>query len=722
MKRILSLVWMAGCILLAACSDKGSTSPSKGDGKAIKTETIGSEGGVLDTENFDIEIPAGAFDAEQELTVYSTSAEKPFGDNCITDLYRLVGLPETFSKPLTVHIRYQGNLSEASWVAVGMPMVSTLQYEEVTGYVLNAARDSSGFLVGEFSPPPDGAPKTGILPYGRSADAPGSFYFGGVTGQGPHTTEHFQIIAPSGKADAAALARTGGYLENAYDVIGEFFGFRYDQRSSWPIQVTLDDLSANLSLAGSCFISGWGANYCCLNFEDDYAILPQHDNELRTTTGHEFFHLVQFLYSPADNWIPGNWQKYIWLWEAASTWSEEHFVTVPNYVSTAFEGRELAAFNGMQPAGNEDAGVHGYGMAVLVKYLELKHGTDIARKIFETVRSEGPHPVDAVVLNVETPAAWLEDFFSEFVTGNIYTMDPAFFMNAFSASLFEVKPGAPKTFQFRRAYRDLSAWIYPVMLKDPAVPAGTAVRFEASGGDPSGTEITVFEYNGAGRSTRRIAYGVDRVTVGGIREMTDRGSHLLVMVTNTHWSAPYKQTTDITLSGEIVTVSQNLTFNRAWVSLGDIPVHYDRETTDSGGGGKVSESILHYGSQSSSGSCANGEYRGTWDITNSNGHWQGEIRALFVGDPPQSIAELNSTETIEWTGRTETVTIRAVDIPLETSRDGSASFVARGQSAISKIVELQDTITLTGWQDTIRDWYYDSYWPSEIKAYFWTQQ
>ncbi len=202
MKKHWLFVFAACSLLLAACSDKGSTSPSKGDGKAVKTETIGSDGGVLDTENISIEIPAGAFDGEQELTVSTTSAAKPFGENCITTLYRLDGLPETFSKPLTVRLRYQGNLSEASWVAVGMPMISTTQYEEATGYLLNAARDSSGFLVCEFEPPPDGAPKTGIAQYDRHADGPGSFYFGGVTGPSPHTTEHFEIIAPSGKADA----------------------------------------------------------------------------------------------------------------------------------------------------------------------------------------------------------------------------------------------------------------------------------------------------------------------------------------------------------------------------------------------------------------------------------------------------------------------------------------------------------------------------------------
>ena len=87
-------------------------------------------------DDFTLTVPEGALAASVSLALYETEADHGFGGNAISPLYRIDGLPETFSESLYVRIRYDGTLSEESHIAFG-------EFAEQ----MIAATDSSGFLV-----------------------------------------------------------------------------------------------------------------------------------------------------------------------------------------------------------------------------------------------------------------------------------------------------------------------------------------------------------------------------------------------------------------------------------------------------------------------------------------------------------------------------------------------------------------------------------------------
>ena len=88
----------------------------------------------------------------------------------------------------------------------------------------------------------------------------------------------------------------GRFLEEAYDLFGsQSMGFTYAARTRWPVRVTVRDLAE-----GDCghFCSSiWGENFAFLEFQTHSL---GESSKLRRIAGHEFFHLVQFLYDPRD--------------------------------------------------------------------------------------------------------------------------------------------------------------------------------------------------------------------------------------------------------------------------------------------------------------------------------------------------------------------------------------------------------------------------------------
>ena len=342
------------CIFLLYISCSDSTGPGDtGDGDIIASENIGAGGGTLSTDVIELSIPAGAISSESSVAI-TTAPERPFEEDAISETYVIAGLPTSCTRELTVSIPYTGDLVENSYIAVGMNTWVSSLGDMITTYSLLPALVEDGMLVAEL-------PATGLIPAKsakKSADESVSLSVTAVTGYAPHVTTggHFKIEYASRWTSLSSVQELGRYLEEAYTTVSNL-GFSYEERTNWPVSVTVKSLDKEVY--GYATNSVWGNNYGYMEFNSlNMSDLP----EMRTTAGHEFFHLAQAFYDPRNSYSKANsGGPHYWLDEATAVWIEEKFTDTQDYVSPVRAGNNLAPFNGVIAGAADIPDKHGYG-------------------------------------------------------------------------------------------------------------------------------------------------------------------------------------------------------------------------------------------------------------------------------------------------------------------------------------------------------------------------
>ena len=80
---------------------------------------IGPEGGTLETEDFKLTVPSGAFSQTAELSLYIEEKDS-VNNNSVTPFYVIEGMPENYSEPLQLSLRYAGSASGILYIERGM--------------------------------------------------------------------------------------------------------------------------------------------------------------------------------------------------------------------------------------------------------------------------------------------------------------------------------------------------------------------------------------------------------------------------------------------------------------------------------------------------------------------------------------------------------------------------------------------------------------------------
>ncbi|MFC1570112.1 hypothetical protein ACFL4L_07740 [bacterium] len=690
---------------------------------------IGPGGGVFELENFKLVVPPGAFDTDQELIItISPSEGEPFAENSITDLIEIEGIPLYYEEPLHVVMKYNGQLSEESWIAVGEPSFITDFSTMENVYLFYDATDSAGYLICDIPANPVAMNKPVRKSYNmdRNFENPYLLWmFLGFTGKHVYKSEHFAFYTPRTEIDNDLLRQVGEYMEAAYKDIFEDFGFRYDARTVKIIPVSVLDLTSIDPYGQAfCSFSKKGHNYSVLAIQEDNVIQTSRHIYLRSLVAHEFFHLVQGLYGARPQYENKSVNEpYIWLMEASSVWCEEVFSDEVNYLSSVFLSNFFRIFEGLQPdpsASKDEHMAHGYGMATMIKYIVSRYGLPTLLKMYEMIRDEGCLPVDAVLNSIEDPpSVWFGDMYREFILCNIYPLGKLIWLTYYHDSIVINKETT--AFQFEHSYRDFSARLYRLSL-DPDLGPSMNMSLSLSGGDPVATLITVFENNQNDFTIQEIAVGFNHVTVTDIKALADRKSRLLILVTHAKGEAPYTHTTDITLKGEIVVTSQDVPYNRGYVALTAFPYRFTRDYTDLTKENGDFHNTIYWVSNTAERKEKNGEFYGDWDFTDQYGHHFGEMTAIFLGDPPDKLKEVTVTETTVRDWGTEHISLTAGDMDLYYADETQASFEATHDAAIDKIIRLNYIITESGWEDTLYEWYNDNYSTVGLRFHFWTEE
>ena len=570
---------LALCLVaIANCSEDGPTTPTGQGDLLLATQTIDGGGGTLEADGFLLTVPSGSFNASTEMKLFSEPDTRPFGEDVASGTFRIENLPYDFSQPLRIAVRQQRALAHDSYIAVGEDVHIQSLEEITTSFCLFAAADSAGWLVMHLPVPEDLNPPEGKDT--RSADLSRVARVQGLTDFRYHETSegHFTILGSARTSTLEQRQQMGDDFENAYQV---FFdrGFSYEARTDWPIHIIvketadLDDGTFS-SMAttpprnlGQPWVHCHGAN--SRSFDRPRPIV--------VTVGHEFLHLVQYLYDSRSWYDKTHYAtRHSWLNEATAVWCEELFVDDPlNYVSASFMHNEYAAFRGMHKTG-EGANRHGYGLAPVIKYLREHYLSSRLVNIYENIRN-WHHPLAALAYQSAYPRYWYPACLRELILGNLYNVAPELWIDNVPESSTFIISGAENTQkEYRIPMPDCSAILFDVQLAYPEIDPIAQITFSLPVYWEVDTEISVFKYNSLNQ-IELIGFATDKVTVPGVKLLMDDGWDLLALVSYSEAEAPYDTGEDVEFEIE---VSQDLTPASCYIAVRDIDATFTTEFPD----------------------------------------------------------------------------------------------------------------------------------------------
>jgi hypothetical protein len=549
-RTLASLLFLSAfpVLLAGGCGKSNPISPGPGDGSVlIATGAPGPEGGVVGDSTAQLLIPAGALPAVTPIRIYASDA-RPFGANSVSRTYRIEGLSTACSRPLHFRLRYVGALSGTSYMALG----TTREVSELGGsklvHGLVAASDSGGFLVADIPALSGGDAARPSRGAGTAATDAVILSAGGASGFSLHNTAHFRVIYPVALAGSGAPDSIGRHLELAHGRL-EAMGFSYASRTVWPV-VAIVKYGMEAAKDGtvpygySTRTAPYDANSGFLVFDADRWARQE---EMRVTAAHEWFHLVQDLYTSSA--------AYAWFADATAVWFEGKFVDRAGYVSAARAGQELTPLDGMQPGPGVDAGHHGYGMSAMIQHLVAVAGNDLWIAGVYRAGAAGVPPVEALIAQSPDPVliSWWSNFYVSYLQGGIYAVNPQMFLNTIvvpPARRFTVAGTTDTLKTFDAAYQDLSVKLHIVELKYAKLDSAAVLSLEVDGTGDAG--VTVFKCRN-GVVTHLGGYASKSLTVDNPRVLTDQGYNLLVAVTNRRHVAPYTGATPVRLTARMIT-------------------------------------------------------------------------------------------------------------------------------------------------------------------------
>lgn len=371
-----------------------------------ESHIIGLNGGKVTKENAFVQVPAQTFDDDHNISI-TTLDNTTFDKSQTLREYALKGLPEDFSKPITIAVKQlhpEDNLILLKMeVFVKSLNTTEVRYKIVQGVV------KDGYIT--YVLEPNTATKTTSS---KNRSIGKYFDIGWAALQGYKTLDtakgHFRIHFPDVYVNEALDIEE--ILEDAYAYFTKL-GFDLKRRTSWPMTINIKSFGGSdknkFALYNQSKRGAFSDNYSYIDFNTQY--INESEDGLKATTIHEFFHFVQSLYYPTTLGIKhGN--ASLWFDEACSVWVEGAYVS--GYRSELVDQRTLyypfKKFENTQD--------YGYGMSGMIKKLVDTKGSGILSDIY-TRYYNGSLDITNYV-NSAFPILFWNRFIRAYIEGEIY--------------------------------------------------------------------------------------------------------------------------------------------------------------------------------------------------------------------------------------------------------------------------------------------------------------
>jgi hypothetical protein len=662
------ILWALIALFFTSCEGWEEFFEDSDEKELLDEVIIDQNGGVISNEDFQLIVPPGAFSQSEQLSLYIDEGKKLFEEEQISSIYYIEGLPEYFTKPLRVKIRQNGTTEGDIFLSVSSTYFARSLQDETESVRMIQATDSSGYIIGDID-------VTSRLKSSVKETGDGGFGLGilAVSNYLTRKTEHFTICYPSSLLlnNDEPIEKLADALEFAYDTLSGI-GFTYSSRTYWPVEVTVKKLKSSV-YGYSTRTFPWTKNCGVLELNSEKM---NEIDEIITTAGHEFFHLVQDLYNTDDD--------YTWIAEASAVWFEGIMAKNSSYTSSIRAGHELTPFNGLSPKPDGDHAHHGYGMSALFKYLVEENNVKIVSKIYDQIKLD-KSPGSAINLaNNDIYSFWWEKFYRQYILGKIYNdVSPLTFSTGAGVQTFEINHDGDTAKSFEGSIQDLSGKLFVVKPKYEDLEPEFSLEVSSP---EKNRKITAFKYKG--NNIEYLTTGEQKVVVPDLAKMAEEKAFILILLTNTNSTAPgYNSTENYTL---------NMRLNSAIFNVSDVTsVH-------------VGYLVFHDNAYLENGIYTHDDFSSNWEGKSVDGTFQNNVFNGTKKIPPSDMTYGTTTVSIrvevdpstgmikslyyhdnwedDMSSATNSATLRAKDLPVKTNEPGAyITYEATGKSVCDYI-------------------------------------
>lgn len=686
---------------IIACSGESSSTGPSGDNQIepLITETIGTEGGTVETDGFLLTVPQGAFDGSHEISVYSDTTAISSDPNSVTNQYQIKGLPDIYSKGLRLALAYNGTLEDDSYIAYGFQTEDVVTGDTTLFSSLLSVQDSSGYLVCMLEP------KTEQTTAGKNSintiynihenwDPYAFIYTKGLTKYRELESSNFLLAYP-------------GYL---HDRMGELINMLESHR----IKI-VDDLGFDLNEIGWKFpihvmvgcppgedewavtLTGNRNEGLKLNINESMLDLVSDFPEIAKEAGEHMLGRVLYDYGAIRT------PDYAWLLVATIGWAEEIFTVLDNYEKPSNFNSDvwMAPFNGMK-AGTADlikpSILHGKGMSSVIKYLmdDERFGASGLVGTFEDIR-EGESSVYALMNNVQALAAdWWPDFFAKYISGNIYNVPASVFTDPDNiAGTWQIDDETKITHTFTSddvdLYPDLSAKLFRIDVSYTGLDDDINLSLQAMGElNSDGLAVLVFSINNSSLTLLNAPGSYSSgYEIQNLKDKVDSGmNQFLICVVNSQLYPPYLNFYDIDLTCTLTEQPQSPGYIECGMQI-DAATHYFNWTPDNSYDSYADESTIstwasYQGSMTGNTfSASMASSVGTVTIT-------GDMTLTFSSDF-KTITHLEWNESHSSSTFTQSSSLVAEDIPFNYGYYGTDIFQIEGEDVCDHVISLSNS-------------------------------
>ena len=714
MKQFLYLLLSFSCIWILGCSEDSTTAPEEDGNYYLETtETIGTTGGTIEIDDFSLTIPSGAFTSDQTIEVYASSDDQPFDQTQVTRSFRLIGLPDEISTPLRLSIKYDGVLSDESYIAYGALHYDYLVGDTTMVFNLWDASDSSGTLICELplsfgisSQNPSGI----ASPLKNMDEIPEALVLIGITGHKTHRTPHFNIKYPI-HLTSVNINDVGNLLEYDYSVIVDSLHLSFEE-TDWHfsrIPVVIEQLYDKHGGYSGFAAYIWQRNDESTIQLNQKKLVEGHLNSVRIQAGQLLLAGVTRSYDDA-----ALSHAHLWFHMAITRWAECKFTDDAGYAyPELFHGKELAPFDGIRAGATEDADTefdHGIGMSAVIEYLvnDPRFGEQGLRDALE--RIWGGSSATYALLNTVNAfvTEWWPDFFKSYVGGEIYGVGKDVFLAGANLSgTWTIDDGNDTDSTFTLNYPDLSAKLFKINLEYGSIDPAASLALDLSSEVSTPISVMLFGVEGNelkywGHST---ALGSTSLLVPDVKDLYDDGwRELLVVVVNCDVSDTYLEETEITLEMKVLSGPSNLEYTGCAMDLTNMHIYLLLDYQDPGEEDVEIEVNRGFDSDYRTGSMTGNTFRANWEYEEQGTTYEGAIEATFIGNPPTTITSLDFTQTKRTDQETRIDSLVMSNVPITETWDGGCRIELQASAVCDYVDQLVITRGYTIYQEVMQGW------------------
>jgi hypothetical protein len=643
MKRTLLILVILGIVLMSfhGCGGDSSTSPDGEEETPLAVDTVGTNGGTFEIEDFALIVPAGAFDSDVELRLYEATEDHGFGSNYVSRYFRLEGLPDSLSDSLAVRIQYTGTLSGETLVAHGQKDSVFDDYgegSELTFFSIYPASESSGYLEAVIPPRAGEESLSALRPrVGRNSTVGYLYdYFIAIDSYERRLkSDHVKISYPLDVIDYVDdFVR---YIEDAHDTVVSV-GIGYEGKYwKWPVEVVVQQTPPPYKKVLAVHSTSKKSGKFIIQINEP-EVRPSNLPTFRRGLARIMVLAAQSIPEPVRlkelNRI--SWDN------AIRCWIEEKFVDPGSFTRpNDFGGMEKLALAGL-PIGHGDselAAKHGQGWSPVVEYLTRRYGDKLVGDIYRQVQTEYEKPVHALLDLIPDPAHnWWPQFVDRYLNGHVYDVDSyVFLLSIPSYHTYTIRSAADTLAVFTRSSHHVSAELYRITPDYALIPEDAQMELSITCRDVSPDYLTLLVYKLKDGAFTYIGGG-SKVCVPNVYDLTIDGYEIVVASVLSYNEEPYTDTEFMTTEMRIITPPQ---YNRCRLNIGNLKAHF-KEVDDNGDGTDYWDDEWY----------SEWEGKGSWDGNTFTASWSGRYEPTWgtTSGHLEVVLDPNTHDVLSFTG------------------------------------------------------------------------